>query len=246
MKILIFTLAAVLGAHTVAQSEDSAPSSDRQQDPIVLSIEHVEDTETPGTFVTCVTCSVRGATNTETMEPTGRAWIELITVPVPGIQPQVFARRSALRSEDTDTGRTLFYGFFPGAHGTHSGHWPNLIIEIRPKGAKDDTQNVRLSIFRALNAEESADVTKLDNIDVPEAYRERIPPPRVHRQEREILPRKRPIRPIPSPTQPATPEPKSAPKATPEAPAAPVPKEQPKPRRGAPPQQRNFATDNIA
>lgn len=241
MKTLFYTLAAVLGAHAVAKSEESAPSHD-QQHPIVLSIEHVEDAAKPGTFVTCVTCTVREAIDTKTMEATGRAWIELISLPVPGVTPRVFARRAATPNKVDATGRTLFFGFFPGAHGTHSGHWPNLIIEVRPKGAKDETQNVRLSIFRALSAEELADGAKLDDINVPEEYRERIPPPRAH----DVLPRKRPVRPIPHPTQPVTPEPKSAPKVTPEAPATPVPKEQPKPRRGAPPQQRGFPTDNVA
>lgn len=245
MKTLLYTLVAVLGVHTAAHSEP-APPHDYRQDAVWLAIDQVEDQAKPGTYVTCVTCSVRGARDEEKMEATGRAWIELITLPLPGVTPTVFARREAILKADAETGRTNFFGFFPGAHGTYSGHWPNLIIEVRPKDATDDTQNVRLSLFRLLSEREAKNTEVLENIDVPKEYRTRTPPPRVHERERERNePRKRSMRPIPLPSQPEHPVP---PKTNPEpAPAKPaVPKEEQKPRRSTPPQPLRFATDTIA
>lgn len=244
MKIFTLTLAAVLGAHTVATSEP-APPPDQKSEAIWLTIDYVEDQAKPGTYVTCVTCSVRPSNKEEPMELTGRAWIELTGPPVQGIAPRIFARREAIQSKDPKTGRTTFMGFFPGAHGPHSGHWPNLILEMRPKDAKDDTHHVRIGIFRQLTEDETLGKKALDPIDVPRELHGRVPPPRIHRRDTESGPWRREVRPL-EPMQPVPTEP--APNAVPQ----PAPKEQEAPkapeqkRRGTPPKPRGFATDNVA
>lgn len=186
----------LFGASMHARS-DEAPR-DRRDDPIVIAIDYTKDLET-GSWVTCVTCSVKQSTNErDTLEPTGKGWIEIIDLPAPGIKPNVRARREAIPTIDPNTGRLHFYGFFPGLHGPRNGSLPNLIIELKPKGEQTsgDVKHTRLSTFRPLTEQEC--VEELKNIDVPPPAEKLEPRPAEPKPKTEP-PKQKPRRSSPQP-----------------------------------------------